>query len=70
MVKDSRKYALTGACGFAELSDSKSADEAVHKPALPATKPPKLVDFVFIRYALRGRTVEFRAEKKKKEQQS
>ena len=43
MVKDSKKYAATGGWGFAQFDkDGKPADEAVLKPAFPATRLSKL----------------------------
>src|SRR5712675_1033067 len=42
MVKDSRKYASTGGWGFAQFDDGKPADEAVLKPAFPATRRSNL----------------------------
>src|SRR5919106_2650670 len=35
MVKDSRKYASTGGCGFAQFDDGKPADEAVLNTCFP-----------------------------------
>jgi hypothetical protein len=39
LVKQSRKYALTGGWGFAQFNDGKPADEAVHKNLPCATNP-------------------------------
>jgi hypothetical protein len=51
MVKDSKKYAATGGWGFADFTDGKPADEAVHKTCFPCHEPAKARDFVFTRYA-------------------
>jgi hypothetical protein len=41
MVKDSRKYASDRRLGLLKCKDGKPADEAVHKPVLPATRLSK-----------------------------
>ena len=51
MVKDSKKYAATAGWGFADFTDGKPADEAVHKTCYPCHEPAKARDFVFTRYA-------------------
>jgi hypothetical protein len=51
MVKDSKKYASTGGWGFAQFSDGKPADEAVHKTCFVCHAPAKDRDFVFTRYS-------------------
>jgi hypothetical protein len=51
MVKDSKKYAMTGGWGFGQFKDGKSADEAVLKTCFPCHEPAKGHDFVFTRYA-------------------
>jgi Cytochrome P460 len=51
MVKDSTKYAATGGWGFADFTDGKPADEAMHKACFPCHEPAKARDFVFTRYA-------------------
>jgi hypothetical protein len=51
MVKDSKKYATTGGWGFADFTDGKPADEAVHKTCFPCHEAAKARDFVFTRYA-------------------
>ena len=51
MVKDSQKYAATGGWGFADFTDGKPADEAMHKTCFPCHEPAKARDFVFTRYA-------------------
>jgi hypothetical protein len=51
MVKDSKKYALTGGWGFAQFTDSKPDGEPVHKTCFPCHEPAKGRDLVFTRYA-------------------
>jgi hypothetical protein len=51
MVKDSKKYAATGGWGFADFTNGKPADEAVHQTCYPCHEPAKARDFVFTRYA-------------------
>ena len=51
MVKDSKEYAATGGWGFADFTDGKPANEALHKACFPCHEPGKDRDFVFTRYA-------------------
>ena len=51
MVKDSNKYAATGGWGFADFTNGKAGDEALHKTCFPCHQPVKDRDFVFTRYA-------------------
>ena len=51
MVKDSKKYAGTGGWGFADFTDGKPADEAMHRTCFPCHEPVKARDSVFTRYA-------------------
>jgi hypothetical protein len=51
MVKDSKKYAATGGWGFAQFTDGKPDDEALHKTCFPCHAPGKDRDFVFTRYS-------------------
>jgi hypothetical protein len=51
MVKDSRKYAATGGWGFADFTNGKPGDEALHKACFSCHSPAKDRDFVFTRYA-------------------
>jgi Cytochrome P460 len=51
MVKDSKKYAATGGWGFAQFTDGKPDDEALHKTCFPCHQPAKGHDLVFTRYA-------------------
>jgi hypothetical protein len=51
MVKDSKKYALSGGWGFAQFTDGKPDGEPVHKMCFPCHEPAKGRDLVFTRYA-------------------
>ena len=51
MVKHSKKYAATGGWGFADFTDGKPANEAVHKTCFSCHEPAKARDFVFSQYA-------------------
>ena len=51
MVKDSTKYAATGGWGFADFTNGKPGDEALHKTCFPCHVPAKDRDYVFTHYA-------------------
>ena len=51
MVKDSKECAATGGWGFADFTDGKPGNEALHKTCFPCHEPGKDRDFVFTRYA-------------------
>jgi len=51
MVKDSKKYAATGGWGFADFTDAKPGDKALHETCFPCHVPAKDHDYVFTRYA-------------------
>jgi Cytochrome P460 len=51
MVKDSRKYSVTGGWEFAQFKGGKPADEALLKTCFPCHEPIKARDFVFTHYA-------------------
>jgi hypothetical protein len=52
MVKDSRKYAVTGGWGFGRFIDGKPVDEAQHETCFPCHQAyAKGHDFVFTHYA-------------------
>src|SRR5271163_3957404 len=51
MVKDSKKYAATGGWGFADFTDGKPGDKALHQTCFPCHIPAKDRDYVFTRYA-------------------
>lgn len=51
MVKDSRRYAASGGWGFADFTNAKPGNEALHKTCFPCHAPAKDRDYVFTRYA-------------------
>jgi hypothetical protein len=51
MVKDSTKYAATGGWGYADFTNGKPGDEALHAKCFPCHQPAKDRDYVFTRYA-------------------
>ena len=51
MVKDSKKYASTGGWGFADFTNGKPGDLALHAKCFPCHQPAADRDFVFTRYA-------------------
>ena len=51
MVKDSKKYAATGGWGFADFTNGKAGDEALHKTCFACHQPAKDRDYVFTHYA-------------------
>jgi hypothetical protein len=51
MVKDSKKYAATGGWGFADFTNAKPGNEALHKTCFACHEPAKDRDYVFTRYA-------------------
>ena len=51
MVKDSKKYAATGGWGFADFTDGKPGNQALHETCFPCHGPAKDHDYVFTRYA-------------------
>ncbi|HEX3232109.1 MAG TPA: cytochrome P460 family protein [Pyrinomonadaceae bacterium] len=51
LVKDSKKYPLTGGWGFAQFTNGKPDGEAVHQTCFSCHEPAKDRDFVFTRYA-------------------
>jgi len=51
MVKDSKKFAATGGWGFADFTNGKPGNEALHKTCFPCHEPAKDRDFLFTRYA-------------------
>ena len=51
MVKDSKQYAATGGWGFADFTNGKPGNEALHQTCFPCHEPAKDRDFVFTRYA-------------------
>jgi hypothetical protein len=51
MVKDSNKYAASGGWGYADFTNGKPGDEALHAKCFPCHQPAKDRDYVFTRYA-------------------
>jgi hypothetical protein len=51
MVKDSKKYAASGGWGFADFTNGKPGNEALHEKCFPCHAPAKERDYVFTRYA-------------------
>jgi hypothetical protein len=51
MVKDSKKYAASGGWGYADFTNGKPGNEALHKACFPCHQPAKDRDYVFTRYA-------------------
>ncbi len=51
MLKDSKKYAASGGWGFADFTNGKPGDEALHNTCFPCHQPAKDRDYVFTRYA-------------------
>jgi hypothetical protein len=51
MVKDAKKYALTGGWGFAQFNDGESVNVAVHATCFSCHQPVQGRDFVFTQYA-------------------
>jgi hypothetical protein len=51
MVKDSKKYAASGGWGFADFTNGKPGNEALHQTCYACHVPAKDRDFVFTRYA-------------------
>jgi hypothetical protein len=51
MVKDSKKYAVSGGWGYADFTNGKPGDEALHKTCFPCRQPAKDRDYVFTHYA-------------------
>jgi len=51
MVKDSAKYGATGGWGFADFTNGKPGNDALHQTCFPCHQPAKDRDYVFTRYA-------------------
>jgi hypothetical protein len=51
MVKDSKKYAASGGWGYADFTNGKPGNEALHAKCFPCHLPVKDRDYVFTRYA-------------------
>jgi hypothetical protein len=51
MVKDSKRYPATGGWGFADFTDGKPGDKALHETCFTCHLPAKDRDFIFTHYA-------------------
>jgi hypothetical protein len=51
MVKNLKKYTATGGWGFADFTNGKPGNEALHKTCFACHEPAKDRDFVFTHYA-------------------
>jgi ABC-type sugar transport system substrate-binding protein len=51
MVKDSKKYAASAGWGFADFTNGKPGDQALHERCFPCHQPAKDRDYVFTHYA-------------------
>jgi hypothetical protein len=51
MVKDSKKYAASGGWGFADFTNGKAGNQALHEKCFPCHQPAKDRDYVFTHYA-------------------
>ena len=51
MVKDSKKYSASGGWGYADFTNGKPSDRALHEKCFPCHVPAKDHDYVFTHYA-------------------
>ena len=51
MVKDSTKYAASGGWGYADFTNGRPGDQALHEKCFPCHVPAKDHDYVFTHYA-------------------
>jgi hypothetical protein len=51
MVKDLKKYAASGGWGYADFTNGKPGNEALHEKCFPCHLPAKDRDYVFTHYA-------------------
>ena len=51
MVKDSKKYLASGGWGYADFTNGKPGDQALHEKCFPCHVPAKDHDYVFTHYA-------------------
>jgi hypothetical protein len=51
MVKDSKKYAASGGWGYADFTNGRPGDQALHEKCFPCHVPAINHDYVFTRYA-------------------
>jgi len=50
-LADSKKYAASGGWGFADFTNGKPGNEALHAKCFPCHQPAKDRDYVFTHYA-------------------
>lgn len=51
MIKDSKKYALTGGWGYAQFNEGESVNKAVYSSCFPCHQPVRARDYIFTKYA-------------------
>ena len=51
MVKNAAKYAASGGWGYADFTNGKPGNDALHRTCYPCHEPAKARDYVFTRYA-------------------
>ena len=51
MVKDSKKYTASGGWGYADFTNGKPGDLALHEKCFPCHLPAKDRDYVYTHYA-------------------
>ena len=51
MVKDSKKYTASGGWGYADFTNGKPGNEALHKTCFACHEPAKDRDYIFTHYA-------------------
>ncbi len=51
MVKDAKKYAASGGWGYADFTNGKPGNQALHETCFACHQPAKDRDYVFTRYA-------------------
>ena len=51
MVKDSKKYAASGGWGYADFTNGRPGDQALHEKCFPCHVPAKDHDYIFTHYA-------------------
>ena len=51
MVKNSKKYAASGGWGYADFTNGRPGDQALHEKCFPCHVPAKDHDYVFTHYA-------------------
>ena len=51
MIKNAKKYTVSGGWGFADFTNGRPGDEKLHAACFPCHQPAKDRDYVFTRYA-------------------